>query len=266
MVGFRKFMKQVAQHYLTDPSSFRATLAARDDNHDLQVMGGLWARYGMQSIQMPHTYAAALMATDCGTELIEHIHLPWPAFELVVPGGIVTTDSWGCAEAIYFASHRSECVAVFGFEKGSAFTRTNTLGELIELVSAELDQDSPEARALLLLKRFFVSTIVDVNTLPSLGRGSGSLSARRDHRDVPVPTTWTVGKPLTLDCRDSIRSYLAGDRVDPKVTTLVRGHFKMQPHGPHSSLRRPTRIAPYFRGDGPLLVRPTFIGVSGGDA
>lgn len=47
-----------------------------------------------------------------------------------------------------------------------------------------------------------------------------------------------------------------GDKLE--VRTLVRGHYRQQPHGPRKALRRTQWIAPFWRGpeDGPISIHP----------
>jgi hypothetical protein len=91
-----------------------------------------------------------------------------------------------------------------------------------------------------------------------------SSSHKEDPRDPPVLRTYQLGKPIKLDFRPAIESYLNGTRKGgvPEVQTLVRGHWKMQTYGPHNSLRKAIHVSPYWRGpeDGPINVRDHVLG------
>lgn len=52
----------------------------------------LWALNGAQSVIMPDTYAAALMATDA-LGALELAHMPWPTFEIRVPPGVLYSST-----------------------------------------------------------------------------------------------------------------------------------------------------------------------------
>lgn len=69
-------------------------------------------------------------------------------------------------------------------------------------------------------------------------------------RGLPVTQTYQVGRPVVLDCKKEISDWVRGRRgTSPTVRVLVRGHWKMQPHGPGSLERKVIQVAPYWRGD-----------------
>lgn len=77
----------------------------------------------------------------------------------------------------------------------------------------------------------------------------------------------TVGKPLTIDCRPAVRSYIdegIGRRTacgkgggPPTVQTLVRGHYRRQVCGVGRLQRKTIWISPFWRGpeEAVILVR-----------
>ncbi|MDI1476407.1 hypothetical protein [Polyangium sp. y55x31] len=71
-----------------------------------------------------------------------------------------------------------------------------------------------------------------------------------------------VGQPIEHDFRPAVRDYLAGERRELGVQTLVAGHWKRQSHGPGFSLRRPVYVMPHWRGEAgaPILARPIRLG------
>jgi hypothetical protein len=77
----------------------------------------------------------------------------------------------------------------------------------------------------------------------------------------PESRLYTVGHPITLDCRPALQQYLNGTRPSRSPLTvqrLVAGHHKWQPHGPLSALRKWIFVEPYWQGkvDAPIPVRP----------
>lgn len=74
----------------------------------------------------------------------------------------------------------------------------------------------------------------------------------------PESRVYTVGKPVKLDFRLAVKSFLEGRRASLTAQSLVAGHHKRQAHGPNSSLRKWIFVEPYWRGpeDGAIVVRP----------
>lgn len=68
----------------------------------------------------------------------------------------------------------------------------------------------------------------------------------------PVP--YLVGTYVTISAELSkvAKAIGRGDSTQPSVTSYVRGHHKMQPHGPKMSLRKMIWVEPYWRGFGPV--------------
>lgn len=66
---------------------------------------------------------------------------------------------------------------------------------------------------------------------------------------------------IQVDMREALQSYLKGKRGSsvPSVRALVRGHLKLQPHGPKNSLRKVIWRKPYWsRGlDGSPIAKRT---------
>ena len=74
------------------------------------------------------------------------------------------------------------------------------------------------------------------------------------------PQTWTfqLARDVKIDCRAAVRDYVRGLAASsPVVQSLVRGHWKRQPHGPGGTERKTIFIEPYWRGpeEAPIAVR-----------
>jgi hypothetical protein len=234
-----------------------------------RVVAWDWMLAGMQSVQMPHRYAAALMATDID-EGLSDLRLPWGGMEIVVPSGIVATPRCGQATAIHLSHSGRESSTGFvaSFERvrvSSVFSSIQALARQTMGVDSDGDISSDDERAVNMLRRLAVNVVLDIIThAPGAAErrgGAGPRALKRDHQGRAVPTAFVVGRPLAIDCRQDIRDFITGTRrSEPKVTTLVRGHWRHQAHGPQHALRRLQWIQPFYRGHGPLLVRPTRLG------
>jgi hypothetical protein len=75
----------------------------------------------------------------------------------------------------------------------------------------------------------------------------------------PVSRVYTLGKPVKIDFRQAVRTFVEGRSKGPlTIQRLVAGHHKRQPYGPNNSLRKWRYIDPYWQGppDGSIVVRP----------
>lgn len=74
---------------------------------------------------------------------------------------------------------------------------------------------------------------------------------------LPAIQTYKLGLPVQVDVREKIKEYLSGERSSaPTVRFLVRGHWKNQPCGPKGMDRKWIHVQSYWKGEGPILVRP----------
>jgi hypothetical protein len=231
-----------------------------------------WAHAGLQSVVLGHKLAAALMATTARGALDESARLPWPAFELQIPAGLLAT-SYGDVTLAY-VSETPEWLPI----KRDAHTAgvtvlyhdPATLGHVsLRSVAALADSDSiddmeqmngllspgrfdadQEQRVRHLLLRLVTGVLLLINT----ARADKPLAypdrkARPDKRGLPRPSVHKLEHSVTIDCRQMVYDYVRGvRRSSPSVTTLVRGHWRQQPHGTGRALRRAQWISPFWRG------------------
>lgn len=252
----------------------------RDQDQVLYVVMCEWCRTGAQTVQLPATYAAALMATDSHAALHEQ-ELPWPTFEIEVPPGLLRSShgevvcvhvSQTPEQVLYGKYPERRLSVVYTDEISSGVRRYRDLPAMFDrdlmdqIVTDGLEvayDANIEERLWTMIARLVGGVVLAIAAARAERPGSFRAGVLRTKRDKIRPNTFTVGKPLKLDCRQDIRDFIEGRRSSsPKVTTLVRGHWRHQVHGPANSKRRLQWIQPFFRGEGPLLVRPTQIGAT----
>jgi hypothetical protein len=236
----------------------------------MRLTVNLWRACGLQSVRMPHTFAAALMATDLG-DAVHDVHMPWPGFEIQVPSGLLLSPRGAPVHSIVVASVERACFVGMHDDHGSTWYRDDDSLAAIARADAppcsgseslgDLFSPELEKRSWRLVQRLVAGVALSIAAERASKPGAYAARPRREKHGLPRANEFVLGKPLKLDCRQAIRDFLQGKRAtSPTVTTLVRGHWRHQTHGPHHSLRRLQWIQPFFRGEGPLLVRPTHIG------
>lgn len=257
---------------------------------DQAIIGTIrsWVVYGAQSVVMPHTFAAALMASDARGAL-QGQRLPWNTFEIQVPSGLLRS-SHGAVISVFvtaipetmsasgakYADHRFSVLYMDEQSWG-----VNTYRDPMHMVEsletsafeddenriitgdlmADLDLDL-ELRLWKMIARLVAGTILTINTAridkPEV---YPTRELRPSKRDALQPNTTKVGAPLKIDCRNVISEYMSGiRRSSPALSFLVRGHWRNQAYGPQHTMRRPKWIHPFFKGEGPMVMRQTHIG------
>jgi hypothetical protein len=128
-----------------------------------------------------------------------------------------------------------------------------------------------DARACAAIGRIIVNTALAMSdprnvTLSRPARVRHRVNSAFKGRVEPEPTCrqYVLGKDIHLstDLRPELRRYLSGHRKSPSVQVLVSGHYKMQPYGPKSSLRKLIWREPFWRGpeDSPIPIRSHVFG------
>lgn len=243
-----------------------------------------WADQAFPRFIISHTYAAALMATAVTEEVLEDVRPPYRAFMIDVPDGLLTV--WNSHRQVFskirwilvqqivkttgervwqYIAHADPAICVW---RHGVDTRGLCEPDLPdnnwEGCSFMAPKDDRDDRIAALIGRLIVGICLSFLD-PSNSKPTSRHSNKTDPSSLK-PTdirTFKLGRPLSVDCRKGIEDYVNGARGGiPSVRTLVRGHWKKQPHGPQSSLRKVIWREPYWRGplDGPTLVRPTVMG------
>jgi hypothetical protein len=224
-------------------------------SRELIVFAAGWYCSGYPRVTIGHRHAAALMATKAGPQTLNDIRLPWESFVVDVPDKLVHSDNGWLQHLTISSVGPGIVIATIGQSGGS--------GILVTSIDS-LNRVSETNRSLELACRLLFGVVLELNTHRAAQlHARGVKAIRRDHSGRALPTTFTLGRPIKIDCRDAVRDYSLGKRGNAlTVQSLIRGHWKMQAHGPELSLRKPIFIEPYWRGpeDGPGVIRSHEVG------
>ena len=240
-----------------------------------------WGRHGAQSVELPHTYAAALMATD-PYGAIDDEALPWPCFEIIVPEGLLHSSHGPVfsllvctpppdlkfvhsvdgvhATKLMLCYHDSASGGVLNMrgidwlcKEHCAISERRLLDEGLE----ELFDPSLETRLWAMLQRLAANVIIAINTKRKDKPEAYPSRPMREKHGNPKANLHRLGAPLKIDFRNHISEFVTGiKRSAPSTTTLVRGHYRHQAYGPKWSQHRWIRIEPFLKGSGPMIPRP----------
>ena len=260
-------------------------MAMPDAQLELLLFSG-WARHGYRQLCTSHRYAAALMSTKIAPDLLDDIRPPWPVFLVEVPSGLLQiTSKTGEPKDVSFGLIRHGAYVdtktdatkpgwshmLFARDDGAALWGYNTSAKNLYLGNEPEDalfQDTPftegitalDDRSRMLFWRLVFGLCLAMQE-PSNIKKTNAAKTEGNHRGCkePVIRTYIIGRPPAIDCRPSIRKYLAGHRAHGPLTvqTLVCGHFRQQVHGPRNTLRKTIWIEPFWRGpeDAPILAK-----------
>lgn len=239
-----------------------------------------WVDDAATQIEIGHKFAASLMATTIGNDVLEDLIFPWKAIVITLPKGLLTVGSFNYTRIRFGFFNLIEGVRTFAiFLDENESTRPasfmiaghmENFASVDELVKFnEPLPDSPDIedkeKIIALAKRLVIGCFYTLQYTTNFRertyvRKNEDSTARQgppNHRVI------FVGKPMAFDCREKIKSYLSSERrgVSPSVQTLVTGHYKRQVIGILKSGRKVIWIEPYWRGpeEAPILSRPRVI-------
>jgi len=214
-----------------------------------------WFHNGLPRIVTGHKHAASLMATRVPLDAFDGFLMPWDAFVVDIPIGLLGVNDRVDA---FEVRH----VAVRSFDDEYRFFVCDERGYRWAVITqyptpfadaSELDAGSE------LLNRYIAGVLLELDTHRPASATVGAGECKRDPRGAPVTRTFVITRPVEVDCRAAVAAYARGERNNPlTVQSLIRGYWRMQPCGPRSSLRERRRIEPYWRGSfgAPLALRP----------
>ena len=237
-----------------------------------------FGHYGCQHVELSHRLAASMMATTP----VEGLRMPWPSFAVRIPSGLIFVDGddgvlsaefiiireclddgvLGTHELVLWAYPLSLHIAAYGLDELGArdrhVARDSPMSDAFSRAEAESHggYTPRDSRALTLATRLALGVIAE---LESSGATVVSGGRRTEHAKPPrkVGQPWVLSRPVVVDVRSEVRDFCMGGGRVPSVRTMVRGHWRRQPHGPGSTLRKMIHIEPFWRGpeDGPMPLR-----------
>ena len=233
-----------------------------------------WAVHAFQRLMTSHTFAAALMCSDVQRDVLVGIEKQWDAFLVIVPNGMLIADRFEFTRvmiAVYDFGARMLLVTADPLSKHrrspvGLVDEAPTLADLLVSEEADLSAESPAARCFVMAKRLVAGLLLNlqdagthkVRKVDARPKSKGR-EAEPEHRIV------TVGAPIEIDCRGAVKEYIEhGTRNSekghrrhgtPTVQWMVRGHYRMQAHGPKHTLRRKTWIRPHWQGHEAALIQ-----------
>jgi hypothetical protein len=250
------------------------------------LWGAKWLHCGHVVLQTPPTFAAALMASKSYAGMSDDLHIPWKAFAVDLPQGLLDGSGIVFTRAMVglFEGAEVPCTLILEGrrEDGTYVQPLRAASDAHTLLFSNREDgeddvewlDPPEhvqdvdfkTRALKLACRLVVGLLYTMqHTSNFKDRGVRWPSKRGSKRGPPGHRVYFVGKPLATDVRPALGQYLHGRRhAPPSVQVLVRGHFKRQVIGIGRNGRRVIWIEPYWRGpeDAPILARPYQVGAA----
>jgi len=272
-VNFAKFGEEkFPQLDKASPENRRLGMAM---NASLYAFAAKWAHCGYPSIVTDHKFARALMCTKIEPEFANDIHVPGDAFLVQIPNDILISQD---------KKFQWTTIVVARFDYGAMFLlMDDDLGNFQWIwgnsdigfgVIFKDGDDIPfdagnetvhNRKNVLLARRLVAGLLLAMNDQCNFR--TKSFPAKTKHgRNEPEHRVAFVGRPISVDCKKEIESFLSSNQDSshgmPSVQVLVRGHHKRQVVGIHRSGRRIIWVQPYWRGpeDAPILVRPHRIG------
>lgn len=244
-----------------------------------------WAQDGFPRVELPARLAGSFAATSFSSA--DGLDLPWNNFVIQIPPGIIVAETPGsnALASVTLAVVTTNVIdgdvyIVAGGGVGwSTFRmghRARRLSDLCEdmtdlaewpngLLRGQFATSDVDHRALQCVGRIVLSTIAELATIPSLPRSFPISSLDRQrlaNGKLPRDSLFALTRSVRVDCRKAITEYVIGGGSSPSVRSLVRGHWKNQPCGPGSTLRKRIHVEPFWRGpeDAPIAVRSHVLG------
>lgn len=243
-----------------------------------------WADQAFPTITMGHKYAAALMSTSISPDLVSEVIPPFNAFMIEVPdklleiedpnAGLTVSARYIIAQYVRMTSGDYTWNYVVLTDGSLTIWRhgvpTTALAEedpetitTWDEYSFALKSTDRDERIHIMVGRLLTGVCLALSSKDSskpIGKNHGTSAAVLRASSEPLVRTFQLGRPIKIDCRQSVKDYVAGvSSSAPGVQKLLRGHWQRYHHGPKgNSTPRWHHKEPYWRGpeDAPILVRP----------
>jgi len=279
---------------LPDPAGYALmSLLVSPNDQLLLLASALWYDLGLPQVIVGHKYAAALMCTSVSPEACEFIRPPWRSFLVELPDGLLhTTDPETGVEVpfvrmIVWVTQRGKwnwsiftggtlAVWVHGIDTDKLSDESNEFAEINEWKDTVFcyGMTKEDERLRVVVGRFLQGLCLamsnPLNVRPMNPAAKSEFAAHRKNKE-PAFRTFRIGTEVKVDCREAVKDFLSGRkrRVGSPLTvqSLIRGHWRMQPHGPKGQMRKLIHLEPFWRGpDGaPILSRPIRVDDSAGN-
>jgi hypothetical protein len=183
---------------------------------EIALFAAKWAVHAFQRLMTSHTFAAALMCSDVQREVLTGIEKQWDAFMVLVPNGMLGVSKFEFSRilvATYSFGARITMLTTGGpeFQTQAPFTATiadeaPTLSDLLVSDGSDLREDVGSRRCLIMAKRLVAGLLLNLQHEPNFKVRSVEARPRNKGRDSdPEHRIITVGKPLEIDCRASVK-------------------------------------------------------------
>jgi hypothetical protein len=241
----------------------------RDTARVATIVGHGWMCSGFPCVHLGHKLAASMMFSDVSNA--PDLPMPWPAFAIYVPPGVI-----GGAYAIAVANEAlpiGERIWMISADESGSISYVPPVASLEELMTRAEALGGETAKWARLAQRLVVLVCAELAAYRPSNAPPANARPKRDKRTgEPIVWSFQLTRPVDLDLREQVRDWAlgpnAGDLRALSLQSLVRGHYKTQPHGPRNSLRKWIYREPFWRGprDAPIADRPHRIGSSGRDS
>ena len=239
------------------------------DSPGLTRFAARWAVHAFQRLMTSHTFAAALMCSDVHREVLEGIERQWDAFMVLVPNGMLVAGELEFSRilvATYSLGVEMEMMAIRG--NGTTIRSVVTAGlsipELLSSDGTDLlhgDVDKATYRCFIMAKRLVAGLLLNLQHPPNVKVRKVEARPKSKGREAePEHRIVTIGAPLTIDCRASVKEYIEhgprrGKHAPPTVQVMVRGHYRRQVCGVGRLERKVIWISPFWRGPEAALIQ-----------
>lgn len=248
-----------------------------------------WAELGMPTFNLTEDLAANLLLTDCSALYGCDIILPFEAFAIKVPSGLISYLGYDDEEVPidHVVVHRystSDGDQVFMaaqaasghpplFRVSDMFKDDEKIKSFIQaaeraegnLCEDGLSYEEKDKEAMGSIARLIVNLAVYISGMKERGEWADNpvdpkvAKSRRKKGKKPLPKEWRLGGSIKLDpnLRMAARSSSQRSAEWRMIARhMVRGHYKRQAYGPQRELRKVVKIEPYWRGpDSPVMER-----------
>lgn len=231
-----------------------------------------WCTSAFPRVRLRSARAAWFAASAISADVMADVRPPWPAFMVQLEGEPLLIDPehpgvyYDQIEVLYSTATGTP---TWSFWRRAPYChnyfRLWTTSEewASDLNGARLfDRDGadPQARIFQVVSRIVLGLCIHLtepHILDEARHRARSPRFRNVRSGPPQLTNLVIGNDVKVDVGEAIREYVRRGGSSPTVQSLIRGHWKRQPHGPGLSERKWIHVEPYWRGPetGPVLVR-----------